>query len=376
MPCRCCATASRSARSRVGRPSPARFTETQIALLQTFADQAVIAIENVRLFTELEARTAELTRSVEQLTALGEVGQAVSSTLDLETVLTTIVARAVAARGHWTAASIYEYDEAREEFDLRRGPPAPTKLVDGAARPRASGRARVPSGGSAIDRASRSRFATSPSRGAYAEPDPRDAARVPATGPLLAVPLLREDQLLGGLVGEPQTAGRVRDRGRSSCCKTFATQSALAIQNARLFREIEDKSRQLEAASQHKSEFLANMSHELRTPLNAIIGFSEVLSERMFGELNEKQAEYLRRHPRVRAAPAVAHQRHPRSLQDRGRADGARADATSTCRTAIENALILVRERAQPPRDRAARMPSIDGWARSGPTSARSSRCC
>jgi len=76
--------------------------------------------------------------------------------------------------------------------------------------------------------------------------------------------------------------------------RTFATQSALAIQNARLFREIEDKSRQLEVASQHKSEFLANMSHELRTPLNAIIGFSEVLNERMFGELNEKQEEYLK----------------------------------------------------------------------------------
>src|SRR5262249_58953717 len=76
--------------------------------------------------------------------------------------------------------------------------------------------------------------------------------------------------------------------------RTFATQSALAIQNARLFHEIEVKSRQLEAASQHKSEFLANMSHELRTPLNAIIGFSELLSERMFGELNEKQDEYLK----------------------------------------------------------------------------------
>src|SRR5205807_1065603 len=75
--------------------------------------------------------------------------------------------------------------------------------------------------------------------------------------------------------------------------KNFATQSGLAIENARLFREIEEKSRQLEAASRHKSEFLANMSHELRTPLNAIIGFSEVLAERMFGEVNEKQAEYL-----------------------------------------------------------------------------------
>jgi signal transduction histidine kinase len=76
--------------------------------------------------------------------------------------------------------------------------------------------------------------------------------------------------------------------------RTFATQSALAIQNARLFREIVDKIRRLEVASQHKAEFLANMSHELRTPLNAIVGFSGVLSERIVGDLNEKQEEYLK----------------------------------------------------------------------------------
>jgi signal transduction histidine kinase len=76
--------------------------------------------------------------------------------------------------------------------------------------------------------------------------------------------------------------------------KTFADQAVIAIQNARLFHEIQDKSRQLEVANKHKSEFLANMSHELRTPLNAIIGFSEVLLERMFGELNEKQDDYLK----------------------------------------------------------------------------------
>ena len=109
---------------------------------------------------------------------------------------------------------------------------------------------------------------------------------------LLAVPLLREDHLLGGLVVNRKPPGTFAPQV-IELLKTFATQSALAIQNARLFREIEDKSRQLEIASQHKSEFLANMSHELRTPLNAIIGFSEVLAERMFGEVNEKQAEYL-----------------------------------------------------------------------------------
>src|SRR5262252_9053187 len=110
---------------------------------------------------------------------------------------------------------------------------------------------------------------------------------------LLAVPLLRRGTVLGGLVVNRKSVGafllQIID-----LLKTFAAQSAFAIQNVRLFREIEEKSRQLEAASRHKSEFLANMSHELRTPLNAIIGFSEVLSERMFGELNEKQDEYLK----------------------------------------------------------------------------------
>jgi len=106
------------------------------------------------------------------------------------------------------------------------------------------------------------------------------------------IELLREDHLLGGLVVNRRSAGEFAPRV-IDLMKTFAAQSALAIQNARLFREIEDKGRQLETASRHKSEFLANMSHELRTPLNAIIGFSEVLVERMFGEINDKQAEYL-----------------------------------------------------------------------------------
>src|SRR5436189_6435137 len=107
----------------------------------------------------------------------------------------------------------------------------------------------------------------------------------------LAVPLLREDRIIGGLVVRRKSAGQFGPEV-IELLKTFATQSVLAIQNARLFREIEAKGRQIEAANRHKSEFLANVSHELRTPLNAIIGFSEVLGERMFGELNEKQAEY------------------------------------------------------------------------------------
>jgi signal transduction histidine kinase len=127
--------------------------------------------------------------------------------------------------------------------------------------------------------------------------------------------------------------------------QTFATQSALAIQNAWLFREIEQKSRELEAASRHKSEFLANMSHELRTPLNAIIGFSEVLGERMFGELNEKQDEYLK--------DIHASGQHLLSLindiLDLSKIEAGRMELEVTdfdLPMAIDNALMLVRERA------------------------------
>ena len=151
--------------------------------------------------------------------------------------------------------------------------------------------------------------------------------------------------------------------------KTFATQSALAIQNARLFREIEEKSRQLATASRHKSEFLANMSHELRTPLNAIIGFSEVLSERMFGEINDKQAEYL--------GDILESGRHLLSLindiLDLSKIEAGRMELELTdfdLPSAIENALILVRERAQR-RGITLGARSTSAWGRFAPTSAR-----
>jgi signal transduction histidine kinase len=99
--------------------------------------------------------------------------------------------------------------------------------------------------------------------------------------------------LIGGLAIGRKAAGAFSPEV-IDVLQTFAAHSTLAIQNARLFHEIEQKSRELEIASRHKSEFLANMSHELRTPLNAVIGFSEVLQEQMFGELNDKQADYMR----------------------------------------------------------------------------------
>ena len=263
------------------------FTAAQIKLLETFADQAVIAIENVRLFKELNERTNELTRSVSELKALGEVSQAVSSTLDLETVLTRIVSHAVQLSGT-DGGAIYEYDEPSEEFHLRATDHMEEELINALRNnpPRL--------GDGVVGRAAASREPVQVpnilEERAYA-PRMRQLLERFGFRASLAVPLLREDRIIGGLVVRRKSTGEFRPEV-IELLKTFATQSVLAIQNARLFREIEDKSRQIEAANRHKSEFLANMSHELRTPLNAIIGFSEVLQEKLFGELNEKQAEY------------------------------------------------------------------------------------
>jgi signal transduction histidine kinase len=161
---------------------------------------------------------------------------------------------------------------------------------------------------------------------------------------LLAVPLVREGLLIGGLTVFRKTPGEYA-ANVVELMQTFATQSALAIQNARLFLEIEIKSRELEVASQHKSEFLASMSHELRTPLNAIIGFSDVLLQGMFGETNEKQTEYLR--------DILASGQHLLSLindiLDLSKIEAGRMDldvAAFDLPAAIDDALLLMRERA------------------------------
>ena len=274
----------------VTRHEAGRFADEEIALLQMFADQAVIAIENVRLFSELRARTADLTRSVQELQALGEVSRAVGSTLDPETVLRTIVARAVELSGT-LGGVIYEYKDDSREFHVKATHQMEREQYEML---RASP---VRLGQGAVGQA-----------GALGKPvqvpDILDAQApvAPQVHPILvrlgyramlAVPLLFESRIIGGLVVWRSETGHFSGEV-VALLETFATQSVLAIQNARLFHEIADKSRQLEAASRHKSEFLANMSHELRTPLNAVIGFSEVLLQRMFGELNAKQDEYLK----------------------------------------------------------------------------------
>jgi GAF domain-containing protein/CheY-like chemotaxis protein len=250
------------------------FTDSQIALLETFADQAAIAIENARLLSELQARTAELTRSVQELRALGEVSQALSSTLDLEAVLHTIVSRASQLAGT-DACTVYEYDEGAGELHLRATHNLDEEVVAELRRTpirRGEGAA----GRMAITHEP-VQIPDIAAAGAY-HGSLREILLQTGTRALLSIPLLREGHLVGGLTVNKKTPGAFSPE-IVDLLKTFAAQSALAIQNARLFREIEDKSRQLEAADRHKSEFLANMSHELRTPLNAIIGYSEMLQE-------------------------------------------------------------------------------------------------
>ena len=322
------------------RREPGGFSDGEVALLKTFADQAVIAVENVRLFTELQARTAALTRSVDQLTALGEVGRAVSSTLDLGTVLTTIVSRAVQLSG-LDGGVVFEYDTGAEEFVHR----AATEIGGGLAEARRATRVRKGEGV-----VGRTAITLEPVQvpditgpGAYVGAN-RENLIESGIRAILAVPMVREDRLIGCLVVSRNRPGGFPAE-TIELLRTFATQSALAIENARLFHEIEDKSRQLEVASQHKSEFLANMSHELRTPLNAIIGFSEVLMQRMFGELNAKQEEYLK--------DIYESGRHLLSLindiLDLSKIEAGRMELELTAfdlPTAIDSALTLVRERA------------------------------
>jgi signal transduction histidine kinase len=325
----------------IRRLEPRPFSDKQIALLKTFADQAVIAIENVRLFQELQERTRELARSVGELKALGEVGQAVSSTLDLQTVLNTIVRHAVQLAGT-DCGIIYEYDEPTQEFHLRASYRMEEELVN------AYQSTPLRLGQGATGRAAETKMPTQIA-------DLREEQEFATRGlrpilsrlgyqSLLAVPLLLDQKVIGALTTYRRETGGFSPE-IVNLLQTFATQSTLAIQNARLFREIEDKSKQIEAANRHKSEFLANMSHELRTPLNAIIGFSEVLGERMFGELNEKQAEYT--------DDILSSGRHLLSLindiLDLSKVEAGRMELEVEkfdLPMAIDNALTLIRERA------------------------------
>ena len=323
----------------VGRSVPGGFSDKQVMLLKTFADQAVIAIENVRLFKELQQRTEALTKSVNQLTALGEVGQAISSTLDLGTVLKTIVSRAVQLTG-LDAGAIYEYDGRSEQFHLRAAENLTEEVLEVLrSTPIRKGEGAV--GGTAV---AREPIQISETQDESYKSRLRDLIIRTGRRALLAVPLVHEEHIVGALTVQRNTPGPFAPEV-VDLLKTFATQSALAIQNAKLFREIQEKSAQLEVANKHKSEFLANMSHELRTPLNAIIGFSEALIDKLFGELTDKQLEYQK----------DIHQsgKHLLSLindiLDLSKIEAGRMElelSSFHLPTAISNAVTLIRERA------------------------------
>ena len=263
------------------------FSERAIELVTTFAAQAAIAIRNVDLMRALQSRTTELADKVEQLEALREIGHAVSSSLDLDEVLTTIVTHSVQLTDT-DGGSLLEYDDATRTFRILAAYGTSPDLLE------ALQRTRISLDGTLVGRVCKEGHPRSVPDLENTPLDPH-LERLHEAGwrSVLAVPMLQENVIVGALVVRRRTAGDF-SQDTAELLQTFASQSALAIVNARLFRELERKTGELQVASRHKSEFLASMSHELRTPLNAVIGFSEVLLQRMFGDLNERQEDYLR----------------------------------------------------------------------------------
>jgi signal transduction histidine kinase len=312
------------------------FTEKQITLVRTFADQAAIAIENVRLFNETK-------EALEQQTATSEILQIISgSRNDLGAVFAAILAKATAlceaAYGilwlregdAFRMAALHgalPADQWRTGMVVRASPDVPLARV-------VQTRKSVHVPDMRTDHGYRS-----------GAPLPVAAVEVAGMRTLLLVPMLKDSEVIGE-VAIYRTEVRAFTERQIGLIENFADQAVIAIENVRLFREIQEKSTQLEIANQHKSDFLANMSHELRTPLNAIIGFSEVLSERMFGDVNEKQAEYLKDiHESGRHLLSLIN-----DILDLSKIEAGRMElevSTFDLPAALSNAMTLIRERAQ-----------------------------
>ena len=259
---------------------PREFAPQQLQLLRTFADQAVIAIQNARLFNETQ-------EALEQQTATAEILQVMSrSVADAQPVFDAIVA---GCQRLFVGLSVN------------------LLLPDGGLLHRVAFATDGPVGGPQgarefpLDLRSASGASVLQARVIAVSDADAVSGEFPLTPALarsigwrsgLMVPLVRDGNGVGCIAILRAAAGRFSDKD-ITLAQTFADQAVIAIRNAQLFAELQDKTRQLEAANRHKSEFLANMSHELRTPLNAIIGFSEVLVEQMFGDVNDKQMEYL-----------------------------------------------------------------------------------
>jgi signal transduction histidine kinase len=322
----------------VTRATPGPFTEKHIALLKTFADQAVIAIENVRLFKELQSRNAEISEALEQQTVTAGILKIISgSPTDTQPVFDAIV-----------RSGERLFDGATVSLRVVKGD---NSVIVASTQPLVEAGSTVPL---SLDDERRPAVRAIVRREVVHVPDfltvdwVTEDAKERAEGrgfrAMLCAPMLREGQAVGTINLTRRTPGPFTDK-QITILKTFADQAVIAIENVRLFNEIQEKSRQLEIANRHKSEFLANMSHELRTPLNAVIGFSEVLQQGMVGALNEKQGEYINNiHTSGSHLLSLIN-----DILDLSKVEAGRMELDLTCFSvplAIDNALTLVKERA------------------------------
>ena len=273
----------------VARANAGAFPERQIALLQAFADQAVIAIRNVRLFDEVQARTEELSESLQQQTATADVLKVISrSTFDLKAVLNTLVE---------TATRVCDADFG----NIARPRDGDTFFIEATHGMSEEFIAEIDRRNYRVDRGSvigRALLERKTMHIVDAQADPdyelSELGKHEGFRTLLGVPLMREGVPIG-VFGLGRRSVRPFTDKQIELVTTFADQAVIATENVRLFDEIQDKSRQLEEASQHKSQFLANMSHELRTPLNAILGYTELMADGAYGEPSEKMMGILKR---------------------------------------------------------------------------------